>query len=136
MRPLGTIDQIKHGSRIVYNDGRPGHSGIFADVLSVDAKGMTVQFEDRADMTRIAFPTALGWILSSWLRKGESKTCECVGLVLFINSIHLAADPILAEARFNALPLTVPANSRPLVMPKDYQALSPRGISAATRSPS
>lgn len=55
MRPLGTIDQIKPGSRIVYNDGRAGHSGIFGDVLSADAKGMTVQFEDRADMTRIAF---------------------------------------------------------------------------------
>ena len=55
MRPLGTIDQIKLGSRIVYNDGRPGHSGIFGDVLTVDAKGMKVQFEDRADMTRIAF---------------------------------------------------------------------------------
>jgi hypothetical protein len=55
MRPLGTIDQIKPGSRIVYNDGRPEHSGIFGDVLTVDAKGMTVQFEDRADMTRIAF---------------------------------------------------------------------------------
>jgi hypothetical protein len=56
MRPLGTIDQIKPCSRIVYNDARPGHSGIFGDVLSVDTKGMTVQFEDRADMTRIAFP--------------------------------------------------------------------------------
>lgn len=55
MRPLGTIDQIKPGSRIVYNDGRSGHSGIFGDVLSVDPKGMTVQFEDRADITRIAF---------------------------------------------------------------------------------
>jgi hypothetical protein len=55
MRPLGTIDQIKPGSRIVYNDGRPGHSGIFGNVLTVDAKGMTVQFEDRADITRIAF---------------------------------------------------------------------------------
>ena len=55
MRPLGTIDQIKPGSRIVYNDGRAGHSGIFADVLSVDAKGMMVQFEDRADRTRINF---------------------------------------------------------------------------------
>lgn len=55
MRPLGTIDQIKPSSRIVYNDGRAGHSGIFADVLSVDAKGMTVQFEDRADRTRITF---------------------------------------------------------------------------------
>ena len=55
MRPLGTIDQIKPGSRIVYNDGRAGHSGIFADVLSVDAKEMMVQFEDRADTTGIAF---------------------------------------------------------------------------------
>jgi hypothetical protein len=55
MRPLGTIDQIKPGSRIIYNDGRLGHSGIFGDVLTVDAKGMTVQFEDRADITRIAF---------------------------------------------------------------------------------
>jgi hypothetical protein len=55
MRPLRTIDQIKPGSRIAYNDGRAGHSGIFADVLSVDAKGMTVQFEDRADRTRINF---------------------------------------------------------------------------------
>ena len=55
MQPLGTIDQIKPGSRIVYNDGRPGHSHIFAEVLSVDPRGMTVQFEDRADITRIAF---------------------------------------------------------------------------------
>lgn len=55
MRPLGTIDQIKPGSRIVYNDGRAGHSGIFADVLSVDSNGMMVQFEDRADRTRINF---------------------------------------------------------------------------------
>jgi hypothetical protein len=52
---LGTIDQIKPGSRIVYNDGRAGHLGVFADVLSVDPKGMMVQFEDRADITRIAF---------------------------------------------------------------------------------
>ena len=55
MRPLGTIDQIKPGSRIVYNDGRAGQSGVFADVLSVDAKGMMVQFEDRADRSRINF---------------------------------------------------------------------------------
>jgi hypothetical protein len=40
---------------LFYNDGRAGHSGVFADVLSVDPKGMMVQFEDRADITRIAF---------------------------------------------------------------------------------
>jgi hypothetical protein len=55
MRPLGTVDQIKPGSRIVYSDGRAGHSGVFADVLSVDSYGMMVQFEDRADRTRINF---------------------------------------------------------------------------------
>ena len=55
MRPLGTIDQIKQGSRICYSDGRAGHSGVSADVLSVDSNGMMVQFEDRADRTRINF---------------------------------------------------------------------------------
>ncbi len=61
MRPLGTIDQIKSGSRIVYNDGRAAHSGVFADVLLVDAKGIMVQFEDRADRTRINF-TDRAWM--------------------------------------------------------------------------
>ena len=55
MRPLGTIDQINPSSRIVYNDGRPEHAGILADVMSGDAKGMVVRFEDRADRTRIDF---------------------------------------------------------------------------------
>jgi len=55
MKIQGTIDQIKHGSRIVYNDGRPGHINALATVLEVDAKGMTVQFDDRADTDRIAF---------------------------------------------------------------------------------
>ena len=55
MKLCGTVDQIKEGGRIVYSDGRPGHSGKFAAVLKVDAKGMTVQFEDRADTTYIAF---------------------------------------------------------------------------------
>lgn len=55
MKLNGTIDQIKPGSRIVYNDGRPGHTGVLATVLAVDNKGMTVQFEDRADTSRIVF---------------------------------------------------------------------------------
>lgn len=55
MKLRGTTDQIKKGGRIVYNDGRPGHKDVFASVLAVDAKGVTVQFEDRADTTRIAF---------------------------------------------------------------------------------
>lgn len=55
MKLNSTIDQIKQGSRIVYNDGRPGHKGVMATVLAVDIKGMTVQFEDRADTTQIVF---------------------------------------------------------------------------------
>lgn len=61
MKWHGTVDQIKRGGRIVYNDGRPGHTDVFATVLVVDAKGMTVQFEDRADTTRIAFSDR-GWM--------------------------------------------------------------------------
>jgi hypothetical protein len=56
-----TLDQIKKGGRIVYNDGRPGHKGVLATVLVVDTKGMTVQFEDRADTSRIAFSDR-GWM--------------------------------------------------------------------------
>jgi hypothetical protein len=55
MKLRGTVDQIKRGSRIVYNDGRPGHKDVFATVLAVDAYGMTVQFEDRADTNHIGF---------------------------------------------------------------------------------
>ena len=61
MKLPGTVDQIKKGGRIVYNDGRPGHANVFATVLAVDAKGMTVQFEDRADTTRIQFSDK-GWM--------------------------------------------------------------------------
>lgn len=55
MKINSTSDQIKKGGRIVYNDGRPGHKGVMATVLAVDGKVMTVQFEDRADTSRIAF---------------------------------------------------------------------------------
>jgi len=55
MKLNSTIDQIKQGRRIIYNDGRPGHKGVMATVIAVDGKGMTVQFEDRADTSRIAF---------------------------------------------------------------------------------
>lgn len=52
---------IKAGDVLVYDDGRAGHSGVKAVVLSVNATGMTVQFEDRADTTRIAF-TDKAWM--------------------------------------------------------------------------
>ena len=55
MKLRSTLDQIKKGGRIIYDDGRPGHKGVLAAVLAVDAKGMTVQFDDRADTSRIAF---------------------------------------------------------------------------------
>ncbi|MEI6195920.1 MAG: hypothetical protein WCS42_16495 [Verrucomicrobiota bacterium] len=61
MKLNSTLDQIKKGGRIVYNDGRPGHAGVMATVLAVDAKGMTVQFDDRADTSRIAFSDR-GWM--------------------------------------------------------------------------
>lgn len=61
MKLRGTVDQIKTGGRIVYNDGRSGHANVCATVLAVDAKGMTVHFEDRADTTRIAFSDR-GWM--------------------------------------------------------------------------
>jgi len=55
MKMRRTLDQIKKGGRVVYNDGRPGHKGVLATVVAVDAKGMTVLFEDRADTNYIAF---------------------------------------------------------------------------------
>lgn len=50
-----TTQRIKAGGRISYNDGRPGHQGVEATVLAVDARGMVVQFDDRADTTYIVF---------------------------------------------------------------------------------
>ena len=58
MRPR-VEHQIEQGSRISYDDGRPGHEGVGATVLAADEQGMTVQFDDRADTTYIAFADAL-----------------------------------------------------------------------------
>jgi len=52
---LNLAHQIKVGGRISYNDGRPGHEDVEAVVLAMDARGMTVQFDDRADTTYILF---------------------------------------------------------------------------------
>lgn len=48
-------DQVQKGSRISYDDGRPGHQGVEATVLDVEARGMTVHFDDRADTTYVLF---------------------------------------------------------------------------------
>jgi hypothetical protein len=52
---LRVQDRVKMGSRVSYNDGRAGHVGVQATVLGVDADGMLVQFDDRADTTYIRF---------------------------------------------------------------------------------
>jgi len=52
---LNIAHQVKPGSRIAYDDGRPGHQGVEATVLQVDREGMTVQFDDRADTSYIKF---------------------------------------------------------------------------------
>ena len=52
---LRVQDQVRKGSNICYDDGRPGHEDVEATVLAVDAQGMTVQFDDRADTTYILF---------------------------------------------------------------------------------
>ena len=51
-------NDIKEGCRLSYDDGRLGHQSVEATVLAVDAHGMTVQFEDRADTTYILFSDA------------------------------------------------------------------------------
>src|SRR5215475_8623510 len=45
---------VKKGSRIHYDDGRPGHA-VGATVLHVGPESMVVQFDDRADTTTIHF---------------------------------------------------------------------------------
>jgi hypothetical protein len=61
MKLNNTPDQIKKGGRIVYSDGRPGHERVLATVIEVNSKGMTVQFDDRADASHIAFSDK-GWM--------------------------------------------------------------------------
>ena len=55
---LNVAYQVKVGGRISYDDGRLGHKGVEATVLAVDTRGMTVQFDDRADTTYILFSDA------------------------------------------------------------------------------
>jgi hypothetical protein len=61
-RPSGTketemnaerMKSLNPGDILVYDDGRPGHSGVKAVILSNYSNCLTVQFEDRADTTTI-----------------------------------------------------------------------------------
>lgn len=44
----------KQTMTLIYDDGRPGHRGVKAEVLSVSSTQMVVQFDDRADTTTIS----------------------------------------------------------------------------------
>lgn len=55
------LNNLDAGMRIVYDDGRPGHSGVCATVLKAGKTNMVVQFDDRADTTTIKYSDA-GWI--------------------------------------------------------------------------
>ena len=63
---LNVAYQVKPGGRISYNDGRPGHEGVEATVLAVDAQGMTVQFDDGRIRPTSCSPTRGGCSLSRW----------------------------------------------------------------------
>ena len=48
--------EVKRGTRIAYDDGRPGHRDARGTVLEVtQGHGMLVQFDDRANTTYIRF---------------------------------------------------------------------------------
>jgi len=58
-----TADDVKSlnsGDILVYDDGRPGHSGVRATVLSNGIASLIVQFEDRAETTTIRH-NDIGW---------------------------------------------------------------------------
>jgi hypothetical protein len=59
-----TIEQaqlVRPGTVLTYDDGRDGHKGIKAVVLTVMERYLVAQFEDRADSTKVEF-------VQEWLR--------------------------------------------------------------------
>ncbi len=54
------MKSLNSGDILVYDDGRPGHSGVKAVVLSNHENNVIVQFEDRADTTTIRHDE-VGW---------------------------------------------------------------------------
>ncbi len=55
------MKSLNFGDILVYDDGRPGHRGSKAEVLSNDKSHVVLQFEDRADTTTIKHDDS-GWI--------------------------------------------------------------------------
>ena len=49
------ISEIKAGMRLIYNDGRAGHTAAECRVCGVNSVGMQVKFTDRARRNFIAF---------------------------------------------------------------------------------
>jgi hypothetical protein len=54
------MKSLNTGDILVYDDGRPGHAGVKAVVLSNHENSVIVQFEDRADTTTIKHDE-VGW---------------------------------------------------------------------------
>lgn len=53
---------VRVGQTLTYNDGREGHRNVRAVIVALTADGFIAQFEDRADVTPIA------WHEMEWLR--------------------------------------------------------------------
>lgn len=81
-------EEFKAGGRISYNDNRPGHQNIGATVLAVDAGGMTVQFDDRADTTRISFSEPQ-WM--DFIRKDDTKKLEQIAKIFGCSEAQVSA---------------------------------------------
>ncbi len=54
------MKSVKPGDTLVYDDGRPGHRGVKAVVVSNGTGSLIVQFEDRAETTTIKHNDS-GW---------------------------------------------------------------------------
>jgi hypothetical protein len=53
MMTLDQAKRIKPGVVLTYDDGRHGHRGVKATVLTVTERYLIAQFEDRADTTKV-----------------------------------------------------------------------------------
>ena len=62
------MKSLNSGDILIYDDGRPGHSGVKAVVLSNHENCVVVQFEDRAEITTIKHDE-VGW--TNYLRRSS-----------------------------------------------------------------
>ena len=59
---MSAVQQVRVGQRFSYDDGRPGHRSVKAEVIGLTPNGFIAQFEDRADTT------AIRWDEDQWVR--------------------------------------------------------------------